>query len=669
MIATASLDWLADCFDVFRPLPKMRMLDWCKEHIVNEHGRAYDHLAYPHLGAPGGPMDAMDDPRTREIVMQFGSRGGKTFVGECFLLKQAMQSPAPQMLVTPDEMLAMEIIQRTYRMIHSRRALNSLLVKHEERQKATLIEFRSCRQYVGWARSAARLADKDIRDGHGAELDLWTQYSTSKGGDPVEQFLERFKNHWSTRKIIFESVPTIRGKSAVEGRRLAGTNCQFHVPCKRCRRYQRIEFGGPTVPHGVKFYRDGDEDHTGSLDPRYVCIHCGGRNENHERAWMMTRGVWIPEGCGCDDDVALAVTEKREAYDWRGWSSAQWVTGQAVRDGERASYQWSSLCALSLTWSDIATKFLDVKDKPQALRNFINQWLGETWEHRKTKTTAEKVGERLRTDVPRGTVPEWGRLLFVAADRQAADGSFVKWVVVAVGDNERAAVVDYGECATLSDLWASVCRREYPHADGGLPMIPVCTVVDSGWSTLDTYKFCLSHPGVLACKGSTMSKPTLPYALTPINTETAGKASAETDENPDLYLFAVNTDLWEEDLQNRLESKLPGEPGSLSLCAEACKALDFLDELLNAELTDKVDARGNSLTRWVKKEEGSPNDWRDAIRYALCIGRAWAEWEGLPVRAVKKPVEKSQPVAMIQKSFVRAPAARDNGGWIRKQSQ
>ena len=43
-------------FRAFRPSPRVRTIRWSIDNVVNDQGRPYDHAAYPHLGAPGGPL-------------------------------------------------------------------------------------------------------------------------------------------------------------------------------------------------------------------------------------------------------------------------------------------------------------------------------------------------------------------------------------------------------------------------------------------------------------------------------------------------------------------------------------------------------------------------------------------------------------------------------------
>ena len=640
----------------FAPRENLIFLDWCRREVVTDQGRPYDHSAYPHIGAPGGPADGYDNPRTRTQSLQWATRLGKSFYGQCASIKTAKTDPAPQLFVSSNEKLAKEVTARTYAMIHNRPRLNAMLLKKPVDQKQDLIEFRESKVFVGWARSAATLADKNIKFGHANELDDWEHRSTSKDGDPQKLFTDRFKDFQSVRKVIFESVPKVRGRSRIEALRLSGTCCRYFVPCPHCHKYQVLDF------KRIEWDRDEQGKHNPALakaTARYVCPHCEGKVLDNYRGWMVRRGVWCPEGCTVDDVEALRIAEHEIArdigeprlYQWSGWSSAPWIIGTPVRDGEDESYQLSSLYALSLRWGDIAKEWVTCYKKPQLLRNFINQWLGETWEASHSKTTPEKVGEALRTDVPKKLIPEWGLFLTFQADRQAADGGFIVWSVMAHGTGEKSHIVDYGISKTLDDIWDSVIRHQYHHKDEGNPMAPVVGVIDSGAMTKDTYDFC-NKPGrehIFPCKGSSISLG-MPYKIV--------RLSQSKTEIDGQRLVHVDTDFWETDLQNRLDNLKPGEDGSLSLCVEASHDGEFLEQMCNGCLTDAVDNRKNAKLMWIKKDENIPNDFRDQVRYGLCIAKAWID-----DRAGKYP-SRSQ-INTRARTVISAGDSRPDGrGWL-----
>lgn len=561
-------------------------------------------------------MDAFDNHRVRTIALQFATRLGKTFLGQCLSIFVADVDPAPSMHANSTETLAKQVLERTYKMIRGRSRLKALLLKkHEKDQRQDLIEFVGNLLYGAWARSVSTLADKDIKFQHGGEVDKWEQASTSKEADPLELFLDRAKNYQSTRKVLVESTPTVKGSSRIENFLQAGTYCRLYVPCPECRRYQTLEMSG------IKWDHPEGERSDPALafeTARYVCKFCESEIYDHSRNWMIRRGVWAPQGCEVIDEIAILVAEERitsrEGEHWRGWSSSPWVAGVPYRDGPDASYQLSSLYALTLSWGDIAKKWVECQGKAQKLRNFVNQWLGETWESRKSKSTSELVAERIGTDLRSKVVPAWARFLTVTIDQQAADGGFVVFVLMAHGPEDRVAVIGHGMADSLAWVWDNVCTVAYPFEDAPDEfLIPKVTAIDSGWNTRATYQFCQEHEKCFPLKGADSDLGGQPYRVSILDKSSRTNAAGQK-------LILVATDFWETDLQHRLDEVEAGEDGSLSLSRDVAGDFEYLDQLLNATVSDKDDSRGNARLLWVKKDKDNPNDFRDATRYGLCLG-------------------------------------------------
>lgn len=611
---------LWEVMSIMAPTETPRMLPWAIENIVTDLGKPYDHELFPHIGAPGGPMDAFDDYLVREIYLQWASRLGKTFFGQIGTIYNGVLLRLPQIVGSTIEQLALDVVKRTYAMLRQVPELNQALVRPERLQSQHLIEFRGCQVYVGWSRSAATFADKDCFRGHKNELDDWTHLKTSKDGTPSKQFDERFKNHRGERKIIAESIPKIKGRSHIENGRLRGWNCEYYVPCQACKKYQQIELGDESTPYGIKFVVENKD----VKDAWYECAHCHRRIESHERNWMMRKGVWVPEGCRVNHDAALAVDSTQSEYTWNGWKKAPWVSGEPLRDNEIASYRLSSFCSLKVNWLDCATEYWTSKGAPQNLRNFWNQWAGFTWEIRKSRSEPEVVAARCATELHQNVVPEWASFLTLTMDRQKADGGSVPWVVLAHHETEEQPhVVCWGVSDTLEQAWAEAQKPYYkPGTESGdlnLPMYIAATAIDSGWSPKQTYEFCQveSHENCTPCKGGNTRNAEEPYKWTDLD-----DAKHDTEG---LELLLVSTNYTEDTLQNMLDNGIPGEPNSLGLCIEAAKDIDFIAQLTNMTLSDKVGQDGEPVQLWVKKDEATPNDIRDCIRYGIALAQAYRD--------------------------------------------
>ena len=594
---------------------RVRWLDWSRENVFDHEGRPYDHSTYPHIGAPGGPADAFDCPHYLTIWLQWGSQLGKTFFGQAAFQKTADCDPCTMMFASVDQKLAVEVTSRTYRMLARCPPLRDQLRK-ESRRKQDCIDLAVSRCHVAWARSVSTLADKAVRFGHANEIDKWEHQSTSKEADPLKLFTDRFKNYPQHKKIC-EGTPALKHASRIERGRLGSTNCRYFVPCPHCGRYQALRMGNGSEPGGIVW----DKTDAGKADKelarrtaRYVCQHCSGEMRDQHRGPMMRVGVWAPEGCDVDADKARAAARawvQADRQPWGGWSLSDWITGTPARDGRDAGYQLSSLYSLKFTWGDIAAEWIDSQRHPQLLRNFINQWLGETWEHVKRKATWESLGERLiDKSSPRFAVPAWASLLTLAVDRQSEGGERYPWELVAWGPGRRPITIAYGELDWLHEIESELLGRTYQHADGGEPIRIAITLVDSGHRPDGVYEFCLAcqQKGlqVWPCKGSSTALDS-DYTISRLGPNTA---------MPGMQLVHVDTirsQLW----LDKAIHDLDPEAGGLTIhSGTLAEHQDFLEQLINDAAVEKLDAHNNARESWERINQHIPNDYRDDLRYA-----------------------------------------------------
>jgi len=599
------------------PRPRVSSRDWLPINVTMPKGTETSGLpfslsAFPHVDSV---LDAFDDPQIRRISLQWGSRLGKTTACLSLMAKVAGTNPRNMMFASSTKDSAGRVIgSRLYPILASTEGVRQQLLSEARRSKLH-VKLDACQVFVGWSGSETSLADVGAFFGTANEIDKWAG-SSSDEGDSLKLFINRFKG-FPDHKIIFESTPTIAGRSRIERMMRESNQHRRQVPCPHCGEFQILRKGVVGVPGRFDWERDSQ----GKSDPdiayqtaHYVCGHCEGRIENHHRTSMLRRGVWVPDGCRITSDGSIHGVANKNGSDSVGF-------------GPLASWY-----ALTETWGNFARLWIQCQRRPKDLQDVVNSYMGETWQVKKSKSTPEKVGERLKTDVPRAIVPEWGRFITVTIDQQAAHGGFRLWVAIAHGAEFRAHIVDYGLCLTLDDAWTQQIARPWQHQDGGNPMMPCAAAADSGWDTKATYDFCNLHSGMLPCKGSSTDMGGLPYRVNAI----------ERGDNEGQLLFSVNTDFWETDLQSRLDDVPAGEPGSLSICAGAEGDMDFLEQLCNGVLADRVDNRGNAKLLWVKKDENVANDFRDAVRYGLALATAYAtENGGIPFRSGIKTSQRT----------------------------
>lgn len=623
----------------------VRSLAWFREHVQTADGRPYDHFAYPHLGAPGGPCDAFDDHRVRNIVLQFASRLGKTFFGQCAQMMASDVAPGPMMFASESQKLAVEVVGRWYKMAERNPRVRNQLQPPSKRNQL-LVRLRACQIVLAWARSVSTLADKPVRYGHANEVDKWEHESTSKEADPLKLFMDRGKE-FPRRKFIVESTPTVKGRSRIERALLSSTNCRFYVPCPHCGKYQQLKLGNEGEPGGVVW----DKSESGRSDRdlarktgTYHCESCEQAILDHHRSRIMRRGVWCPDGCTVKDEAAAALFDERgEAhYEWSGWGGASWIEGEAVRDGVDAGYQLSSLYSLSLSWGDIAAEFVGCKDKPQELRNFVNQWKGETWEMLSRKQSWESLGERIvDKEIRESVVPKWGSLLTMGIDRQQDDR--FPWCVDAWGPDGESATIAYGEAQSFGELQV-IAARQYPHADGRASLPIAWGLFDSGYNPHGVYEFCLGMQraglNIWPSKGSSGGMNT-DYRITTLDAKTS---------MPGISLVMIDptrTQLW-------LEYQLNGEAVKYRLFNDSiANHQDFLEQLLNDAPVDGLDRHNNPTTSWDRINEAIPNDFRDCRRYSYVAMLLLTRGGKIMSRSYTPPKPQENESRMRQMRFRR----------------
>jgi len=587
-----------------RPHERHSAADWLPKNVVmpkgtETAGMPFSLAAFPHVD---GVLDAFDDPKIRQIVLQWASRLGKTTTCLSLMAKVAGTNPRNMMFAGPTKDAAGRVIgSRLYPILSSAEGVRQQLPPEARRSKLH-VKLESCQIFVGWSGSETSLADVGAFFGHASEIDKWDD-SASKEGDSLKLFVNRFKG-FPDHKIIFESTPTIAGRSRIEKKMSESNQHRRYVPCPHCGEYQVLIQGVEGIPGGF----DWDRDSSGKSDPdvalqtaHYVCKVCQKKIENHHRTVMLRAGVWVPNGC--------TITPNGK------------INGKALKDGSDVVGfgPLASWYALTETWGNFARLWIQAQKRPRDLQDVVNSYKGETWAIRRSKSTPEKVGAKLRTEIPRRILPDWTRLVTVTVDQQRSDGGYRLWVCLAHGVNRSAHVVDYGLCQQLEEVWDRHIRSPYQHQDGGNPMMPHAAAADSGWDTKKTYDFCNTHNGMLPIKGSSGEiSGGLPYRL----------ATVESGQYQGQTLFTVNTDFWETDLQARIDERLPDEDESLSLCAGADVDFEFLEQLCNGTLSDKIDGRGQAKLIWIKKDESLPNDYRDAVRYGLCLAHAYIDENG-----------------------------------------
>lgn len=632
--------------------------EWMVENFYLQTGQSFDETRVPWVTAPQGPCWAFDNPRWNEIWLQWAARMSKSNFAMSTLMHRAHLDPCEMMFATPDETNCKTVYKRWWRMLEMCPQLRHECPP-ENRQNKLEIDLLRSTIYGAWPRGKSRLADKSIPAGVGNEIDKWEQQSTSTEGDPLPRFLKRGAEY-PDRKFVLESTPGTKGKSRIEAGRLQSSNHHYYVPCPHCAKFQEIRFGDGQTPGGIFWDKkpDGTNDkRLAEQTAHYVCEHCEGRIDDIHRSDMMNLGVWVPEGCEVDHDRAIMARDLPP-------DEMSWLIGEPLNWGNRYGSQISVFYALFHGWGRIVVDFLTKKGNPQNLRQWTNEDKAETWSAVRREHHWEDVAKRMRGTCPKGECPDDCGLITVGVDVQ--DAHFV-YVVAAYAPGDREYVIDYGTCLTWEELFAGVLCRRYQSP--GLPELPIAMGgCDSGHRTDEVYRFCQEVGDLFRpTKGvDSLLKPVLPTDLSG-SSDKKRKAKARRNQ---MHLWKFSKEYWQEELQNRIDNGVVGEPGCLVFPRDVTDDQDFHEQILNNARQENENGR----IIWAKIHEGQPDDYRDALVIARVAKQMWTNGSesrvqlAYDVRKQGGPTRQTSGSAEKRDRFVRGSTIKkQGGGFVRKK--
>lgn len=409
-----------------------------------------------------GIMDALTDPDIRKIFFCKASQIGGTEALINMLCYIIHRSPAPTMIVYPNDDLAKDIsndkLKPAFRLIPDIKK-----IFFENSSKELRLKFKTMVLYLRGAGSPSKLASKEIKYLFFDEIDKMGGAS-QKEASPYNLALERTKTYRPQEKVYACSTPTLKTNYIWNLHENADEVRHYFVKCPHCGEWIELVF--------KQIIYDKDNEHVMS---------------NYERAQT---AVYVCQECGCQISDGDKPRMLREG-EWRA------VKKRGVGKPRSVGFWISSLYSVFLKWSDIAEEFINSNDDPEKLQNFTNSWLAEAWEDTQLKTTEDLVKER-QTELEEFVVPSWAKILTGGVDVQETS---LYYTIRAYGDYTTSQNITHGQVLSFGEI-ERVMDSEFKTEDGRT-MVVNLALIDSGFQADDTYDFCIDHSDwALPCKGA-----------------------------------------------------------------------------------------------------------------------------------------------------------------------
>lgn len=575
-----------------------------------------------------GIMDEFTNYETEEIIFVKPTQVGGTECMNNMLGYVIQQDPAPTEVVYPTETLA-EIIsaQRLQPMI---KASPPLAAKYDFNSSKLELNFSDMFVKIVGSNSPSGLASFAMKYLFIDEVDKFPGAS-KKEADPVSLAEERTKT-FRGRKIFKTSTPTIRSGHIWQAKEGADAEKHYFVPCPHCGEFIELKFSQLKWPGKDKDMVDAYGADSIREQLENIADADGEGLSDTDRAEF---AFYVCQECGC----VITDQEKQQAVKRGHWETVSSRT-QFVK---KVCFWINTLYSPFVRFSEIAKKFLDSKDDPEKLQNFVNSWLAEPWEDTKLKTSAELVLER-QTELPAFTVPEWAKLLTGGVDVQE---NCLYWTIRAWGDYITSQNIAHGQAYSFADI-EQVMNLEYK-TPSGVPVVVNLCLIDSGYEADATYDFCaLNSDWSLPAKGSSNPMQSH-FKLSTVNKDSS-KAYG-------MNLVIVDGGKYKDMIAGRMRK--PNGRGSW-MVYDGCD--QEYAEQVTAEHKINVKNGSKVVQVWVPKHSHADNHYLDAEVYALAaadtLGVRMLHLQTIQQeKAQQQPKETTKPTA--EENWIQ-----QNEGWI-----
>jgi len=368
---------------------------------------------------------AFSDPRYSSVIVVMGAQMSKTELILNVIGHRFCDGPyTPALYIGPTEKQVRSMSKdRVMKMIRATPDLWDRLAKGQANKIAEKW-LAGIRLGFAWAGSATELAS------HPAGLVLVDERDRMDNdvggeGDPVELARARGSNYWGF-KLGVVSTPTVEGSSPIWSLFEEGTMCKWAWHCIHC--------GDPFVPTLALLRFDDTPDYAAVRRSAVVsCPHCGGVHESKHKRRLNDGGRYIPHKLG---------------------PLGEHVAVDELPDNTTASYAASGLCSPWQTFGQRAEQLCKAYRSQDSgrIQAVINTGFGELFKMRGQAPPWESVFET-RTALPRGTVPDWAKLVTMGTDVQKRG---LYYVIRGWGFNARSHLIDHGYLqgeTEFDDVW------------------------------------------------------------------------------------------------------------------------------------------------------------------------------------------------------------------------
>ena len=571
--------WTPEELRALRPPERISVSEWADRNRVLTS--EYSELAGPwrtdRTPYLREPMDMFKARSVTKITLAFATQLGKTECEYNMVGYAIDQDQGSMLFVLPTDMLAKDVSKGRFRSFI--RTCKPVRDKFDyERSEIQRLYFLGMELAFVGANSPSQLASRPVRYVFYDEADKFP-LRAGNDADPFKLAAERTKTYYR-RKEVEVSSPTIEEGHIWQSFVNADIKKKYFVPCPHCNEMFVMRLKHIKWPEELNEYEPSVRLKEVTERAWLECPNCRGRILDKHKHMMLLAGVWRP------------VEYDKDVDDWL-------PTVPLITRPRHIAYNISTIYSPWKRFGDVAKEFLESKDKPEKLMNFVNGWLGEPWVNQSARMRSDIVMQR-QQNYERGVVPKEARMLTAAVDVQK---DHFWWSVRAWGENMTSWLVDYGGGPGICETWTQIeemLDREFKQEETGETYRVYFALIDSGYRTEEVYEFCAEHPGLTApSKGldETSSKG-IPYRV----------GTIDKMKYTDLKLILLDTEFYKDMIYGRLNRET-GARGSFNVFSGLPR--QYADQLCSEHKVTEYDRKGRAKQFYKPIMDGIDNHMLD----------------------------------------------------------
>jgi len=418
-----------------------------------------------------GIADAIGDPTIERVSVLKSARIGYTTILNGAIAHFVVNDPALILVYLPNEDMAKSfVVSDLEPTFEDSPVLVGVLSGDQVMNAGKKRSSMMMRQFTGGTLKILSAETERSFRGHNARvviLDEVDGMKTTKEGDPLALAVRR-TSQFADRKIVVGSTPVDEETSRIIAQYAKSDQRVFEVQCVECSEHHEIQWKDIRWPEGEP------------EKAAWWCPGCGSEIDHKHKSTMVARGRWR-------------------------------ATKPEVRG--HAGFKINALSSPLPTadWGMLAQEFLDKKNDPALLQEFINTVLGEGW-----RTETDRIDELglMQSVEPfglggagQGEFPEDVLAITAGIDMQddRAEITYIGWA-----ESGQQFILDhdvvYGSYEN-NEFWTDVdaiIKQRWRHPLGGdIGIDAVAVDSSSGNHMQHVYAFCRprSHRRVVAIKG------------------------------------------------------------------------------------------------------------------------------------------------------------------------